>query len=178
MVIAACGAMGGGTVAGIPVRPMRTVIVDAENGERELHRRLRSLGLSRDRADEIEVYEAHGYDLRRHLDELADILAEYRPDFLILDAWRSLSGGDENDSGEVAKVLDPLRNLVRDYVVGGGLVHHMKKGGGYRGSSAPRGGPGSPPSTAAQPGLPVRTGSRRSLASHRGGPRARPTARR
>jgi KaiC/GvpD/RAD55 family RecA-like ATPase len=136
MALAACGAMGGGTLAGIEVRPLRTIIIDAENGQRELHRRLQSLGLSRERADQLEVFEAHGHDLRRHLDELDDVLAQYRPDLLILDSWRSLWGGDENDSGEVAKVLDPLRNLVRRHDAGAALIHHMKKGGGYRGSSA------------------------------------------
>jgi hypothetical protein len=55
---------------------------------------------------------------------------------LVLDSWRSLWGGDENDSGEVARVLDPLRNMIRRYHVGAILIHHMRKGGGYRGSSA------------------------------------------
>jgi predicted ATP-dependent serine protease len=136
MAIAARAASGGGTLAGIPVGPARTLIIDAENGERELHRRLRSSGLTGEHADRIEVYETHAHDLRQHLLELERMLESHKPDLLILDSWRSLWGGDENDAGEVARVLDPLRNLIRQHNAGAVLVHHMRKGGGYRGSSA------------------------------------------
>jgi KaiC/GvpD/RAD55 family RecA-like ATPase len=136
MAIAARAATGGGLLAGIDIRAARTLVVDAENGERELHRRLRSSGLAGEHADRIEVYETHGHDLRQHLDELEAVLASHKPDLLILDSWRSLWGGDENDAGEVARVLDPLRNLIRQHNAGAVLIHHMRKNGGYRGSSA------------------------------------------
>jgi KaiC/GvpD/RAD55 family RecA-like ATPase len=136
MAFAACGVADGGTLAGIQVAPMRVAIVDAENGTRELHRRLRSLGLRSTHADRIEVYEAPGHDLRRHLHEIEAVLKAFKPDLLILDSWRSLWGGDENDAGEVARVLDPLRNLIRAHDAAALLIHHMRKGGGYRGSSA------------------------------------------
>jgi archaellum biogenesis ATPase FlaH len=136
MAIAARAATGGGLLAGIDVRAARTLIVDAENGERELHRRLRSSGLTGEYADRIEVYETHGHDLRQHLHELEAVLRSHKPDLLILDSWRSLWGGDENDAGEVARVLDPLRNLIRQHNAGAVLIHHMRKNGGYRGSSA------------------------------------------
>jgi predicted ATP-dependent serine protease len=136
MAIAARAATGGGFLAGVDVSAARTLIVDAENGERELHRRLRSSGLAHEHADRIEVYETHAHDLRRHLHELEAVLESHRPDLVVLDSWRSLWGGDENDAGEVARVLDPLRNLIRGHNAGALLVHHMRKGGGYRGSSA------------------------------------------
>jgi KaiC/GvpD/RAD55 family RecA-like ATPase len=136
MACAACGAGGGGTLAGIHVEPVRVLIIDAENGDRELHRRLRSLGLRANHAARIEVYEATGHDMRRHLHEIEAVLGSSKPDLLVLDSWRSLWAGDENDSGEVAKVLDPLRNLIRRHNAGAVLIHHMRKGGGYRGSSA------------------------------------------
>jgi KaiC/GvpD/RAD55 family RecA-like ATPase len=136
MAWAARGASGGGSLAGIHVEPLRVVTIDAENGDRELHRRLRSLGLRSNHAARIEVYEAIGHDLRRHLPDIEAVLADSKPDLLVLDSWRSLWAGDENDSGEVAKVLDPLRNLIRRHNAGALLIHHMRKGGGYRGSSA------------------------------------------
>ena len=136
MACAARGASGGGTLAGIRVEPLRVLIIDAENGDRELHRRMRSLGLRANDAARIEVYEASGHDLRRNLHEVEAVLADSKPDLLVLDSWRSLWAGDENDSGEVAKVLDPLRNLIRRHNAGAVLIHHMRKGGGYRGSSA------------------------------------------
>ena len=136
MACAARGASGGGELAGIRVEPLRVLIIDAENGDRELHRRLRSLGLRATHAARIEVYEATGHDMRHHLHEVEAVLVASKPDLLILDSWRSLWAGDENDSGEVARVLDPLRNLIRQHNAGAVLIHHMRKGGGYRGSSA------------------------------------------
>jgi KaiC/GvpD/RAD55 family RecA-like ATPase len=136
MAFAGCGVTGGGSIAGIPVEPLRVLVIDAENGERELHRRLRSLGLGPDHSERIEVYEAHGHDLRRNLGEVEALLIELAPDLVVLDSWRSLWGGDENDSGEVARCLDPLRDMIRKRDCGGVLIHHMRKQGGYRGSSA------------------------------------------
>jgi hypothetical protein len=136
MALAARAACGGGQIAGIDVCAARALIVDAENGGGELHRRVRSLGLGVQHAARIEVYEAVAHDLRSDLGELDALLDSIRPDLLVLDSWRSLWGGDENDSGEVARVLDPLRNMIRRYHAGAILIHHMRKGGGYRGSSA------------------------------------------
>lgn len=136
MALATCAATGGGSLAGIEVAPARTLVIDAENGRAEIHRRVRSLGLHVEHADSMEVYEAAGHDLRHHLDEVDRLLTEHHPDLVILDSWRSLWGGDENDSGEAARCLDPLRNLIRRHGAGAVLIHHMKKGGGYRGSSA------------------------------------------
>lgn len=136
MAFAARGAVGGGTLAGVDVKPLRVAIIDAENGSRELHRRLRSLGLEAAHADRIDIYEAVGHDLRRHLHELEAILKGSRPDLVVLDSWRSLWGGDENDAGEVSRVLDPVRNLIRAHNAGAVLVHHLSKSGSYRGSTA------------------------------------------
>jgi hypothetical protein len=136
MACAARGAAGGGMLAGIRVEPLRVAVIDAENGSRELHRRLRSLGLHADHAARIDIYEAVGHDLRQHLHEIEAVLRASAPDLLVLDSWRSLWGGDENDSGEVSRVLDPVRNLVRKFNAGAVLIHHMRKNGGYRGSSA------------------------------------------
>jgi hypothetical protein len=120
--------------AGLVCRPGRVSIIDAENGRYEIHRRVKSLGLP---SEGVELHEPEGFDLRHDLAELERVLEADRPDLLILDAYRSLWGGEENDSREVAAVLDPLRNLVRHYDVGALLLHHSGKGnGGYRGSSA------------------------------------------
>jgi hypothetical protein len=109
-------------------------IVDAENGRYEIHRRGKSLGLP---SEGVELHEPEGFDLRHDLAELERVLEADRPDLLVLDAYRSMWGGEENDSREVAAVLDPLRNLVRRFDAGALLLHHSGKGnGGYRGSSA------------------------------------------
>ena len=121
-------------VASYACRLGRAVIVDAENGPYEIHRRVRTLGLP---GENVDMYEANAFDLRRNLDALEEVLNQHRPDLLILDSFRSLWCGDENDSREVPAALDPLRNLIRRYGAGTLLVHHSGKSNlAYRGSSA------------------------------------------
>jgi len=134
-MVLAVGVATGTDEGGLVCRPGRVSIIDAENGRYEIHRRVKSLGLP---AEGVELHEPEGFDLRRDLGELERVLEADRPDLLVLDAYRSLWGGEENDSREVAAVLDPLRNLVRRYDAGALLLHHSGKGngGGYRGSSA------------------------------------------
>ena len=127
----------GESQAGMDCRRGRVLIIDAENGAYETHRRVHALGLP----GSVEMYEpgeGQRFDLRRDLADLDRLLTEHKPDLLILDSFRTLWGGEENDSGEVAKVLDPLRNLVRKHKAGTILLHHSGKGTGssYRGSSA------------------------------------------
>lgn len=132
----AAGVAAGENQAGMNCPTGRVLIVDTENGEYETHRRVHALGLP----GSVEMFEpADGkrFDLRSDLDDLDRILAQYTPDLLILDSFRTMWGGEENDSGDVAKVLDPLRNLVRKHQAGTILLHHSGKGSGsYRGSSA------------------------------------------
>jgi hypothetical protein len=130
-------ASGGGELADTPVKPGRVLIVDAENGERETHRRLRAMGLEADHARNLIAVEARGFDLLKHLAELVDLADRHQPDLLLLDSFRALWRGDERDEAEVAAALDPLRDLAHDRDLGIGLTHHAQKGGEeYRGSSA------------------------------------------
>jgi KaiC/GvpD/RAD55 family RecA-like ATPase len=128
----------GSSVAGIEAVKGRVLVLDGENGRHELHRRVHSLGLPKEAAERFELYEADGFHLGRHLDWLEELLDEHRPELLVLDSFRTLwPGGDENSSEEVAGVLDALRGLVRRYESSALLLHHLGKGGGaYRGSSA------------------------------------------
>jgi len=132
----AAGVDHGENQAGMGCNAGRVLIVDAENGPWETHRRVHALGLP----GTVEMFEpADGkrFDLRTDLGDLDRLLAEYKPDLLVLDSLRTIWGGEENDSGEVAKVLDPLRNLVRKHQAGTLLLHHSGKAtGSYRGSSA------------------------------------------
>jgi len=132
----AAGVALGENQAGMECHAGRVLIVDAENGQYETHRRVHALGLP----GSVEMFEpgdGQRFDLRHDLGDLERLLAEHKPDLLVLDSFRTLWGGEENDSGDVAKVLDPLRNLVRRHNAGTILLHHSGKGtGGYRGSSA------------------------------------------
>lgn len=127
------GVVEGKSIAGIPCTQGTVMYVDAENGHLEMHRRVRALGLN----GECGVYLAEGFNLGTNQPGLAHLLAVERPAFLILDGLRSLwADGDENDSARVTGVLDPLRAMLREYEVGGLLLHHLNKVGTYRGSGA------------------------------------------
>lgn len=136
LALALAAAIGhGSTVAGIRCEQGRVLVVDAENGEREAHRRVRGLGV---KAGALVYVEADGFNLRTQLDQLAALLADHAPDVLVLDSFRSLAPGlDENDSAPVEATLGPLRGLARHHDCGVLLLHHAAKASdGYRGSTA------------------------------------------
>lgn len=125
----------GESVAGMECLQGTALVVDAENGKHEIHRRVHSLGLP---TSGVEVVEADGFHLGRDLGELIALIREVSPLFVVLDSFRSLwPGGDENDPAAAAAVLDPLRNALRAEGAAGLLLHHLAKGAGdYRGSTA------------------------------------------
>lgn len=123
----------GGHVAGFACQRGHSLIVDVENGQHEAHRRIYGLrpdpnGLS---------YCVDPFKLPDELDLLDNLIAEVRPNFLVLDSLRPMSGGsDENDS-RMDTVLAPLRDLVRASGAACILLHHApKQGDEYRGSTA------------------------------------------
>jgi RecA-family ATPase len=127
------GVTEGRTVAGIPCQEGGAMYIDAENGYLEMFRRVRALGVPKS----CGVYMADGFNLERNQAGLAHYLAVERPALLVLDGLRTLwPDGDENDSARVTGVLDPLRELLREYEVGCLLLHHLSKLGRYRGSTA------------------------------------------
>jgi RecA-family ATPase len=127
------GVSEGRSIAGIPCQPGTVMYVDAENGHLEMHRRVRALGVNRN----CDVYLAEGFNLATNQPGLAHYLAIERPALLVLDGLRSLwPDGDENDSARVTGILDPLREMLRQYEVGCILLHHLSKAGSYRGSTA------------------------------------------
>jgi hypothetical protein len=129
------GVATGDTVAGLVCRKGKALIVDAENGEPEIWRRVHALELP----ESVTVAEAKGFNLGRNLSELEVLLDEYKPNLLILDSFRSLwPGGDENDPAKAAEALEPLRDLVREKGAATILLHHLGKaeGSAYRGTTA------------------------------------------
>lgn len=137
LALAVAIASGADDVAGIAVKAGRVLLIDAENGERELHRRLRAMGLAAEYAENLTVAEARGFELREHLDQVRDLAARTGADLVLLDSFRSLWRGDERDEAEVAAALDPLRQLAHETDAAISVVHHAQKSGEeYRGSTA------------------------------------------
>jgi len=124
------------SIAGMDTSPGSVVYVDGENGEHEIHRRIRSSGI--EEHTPIEFVDAEGFDLRRESDELGALVDRYDPKLLVIDSLRALSPGlDENDSREVEAILAPLRRIAHGRQVAVVFIHHTSKGRKtYRGSSA------------------------------------------
>jgi hypothetical protein len=136
LALALAAAIGhGASVAGVDCEPGRVLYVDAENGEREAHRRVHGLGV---KPGTLVYVEADGFSLKLHLYELEALVDEHKPDVLILDSLRSLAPGlDENDSMPVEAALRPIVRLTQARGISTLLLHHAGKAGlEYRGSTA------------------------------------------
>lgn len=129
----------GSELAGIECKHGMTVYLDAENGESEIHRRIYRLGLP---SSGVQVADASGLDLRRHMSAVEAIVDNRKPDLLVLDSFRSMTPGmDENDTGQTARTLDPLRRLAHESRAAILLIHHANKAGkDFRGASSIRDG--------------------------------------
>jgi hypothetical protein len=127
----------GGELAGIECEQGLTVYLDAENGAHEIHRRVHTLGLP---ASGVQVADASGLDLPGDMAEVGAVVRERTPDLLVLDSFRSLTPGmDENDTRQTARALDPLRRLAHESRTSILLIHHSNKAGkDYRGASSIR----------------------------------------
>lgn len=74
-----------------------------------------------------------------HQQRLALTVAATKPRLLILDPLVRLHRGDENSSGDIARVLGYLRSLQREHHVAIVLVHHTRKSGASDPGQALRG---------------------------------------
>lgn len=136
LALALAAAIGhGSSIAGMDCEPGRVLYVDAENGEREAHRRVRGLGV---KAGTLIYVEACGFNLAQHITLLEDLVAKHKPSVLILDSLRSLAPGlDENDSKQAEAAVRPTSRLAQTAGIPIGLLHHAGKNGHeYRGSTA------------------------------------------
>jgi hypothetical protein len=109
--------------------------VDAENGEREAHRRVRGLGV---KPGTLIYAEAQGFNLAADIELVAEHVDEHKPAVLVLDSLRSLAPGlDENDSKQAEAAVRPVSRLAQTRGIPVLLLHHAGKNGvEYRGSTA------------------------------------------
>jgi archaellum biogenesis ATPase FlaH len=127
----------GESIAGLNCERGSTVYLDAENGGREIHRRLHSLGMP---DVDLAVVEADGVDLR-HGDDLSGLdalVAQFGPSLLVLDSLTALwPGANERKTEDVAPTLYELKRLAERHGLAILVLHHRPKDGGeYRGTTA------------------------------------------
>lgn len=128
---------GGKKVAGISCGLGKVVMIDAENGERIMAKRLKQAQMS---LAGLEIFDAENIDLRDPRDRRDVLAACEGAQLVILDSLRMLApGAKENDSDEMAPVMKFCKSISRRTGAAVILVHHKGKGeGDYRGSSAIR----------------------------------------
>lgn len=125
----------GEEVAGFDCEQGRASVFDAESGRREVHRRVRNLGLP---ADAVSIYEAAGLHLVRDLGEFRAELTANPADLIVFDSLRRLlPGTEENDSDKMAEGIAAIRQLAQEFDAAAVVIHHGNKAGtSYRGSTA------------------------------------------
>ena len=132
-------------VAGMNVpEAARVLVVDAENGEAEIHRRVRALGrgggfgMNLDGPANLEVLVTKDLDLSTDMDTLDLYVKMIKPKLLILDSLRSLHSGSEY-SRKIVPMLRAFQDMARRYDVAVIVLHHSPKTSDktfeYRGST-------------------------------------------
>jgi len=120
-------------ILGHTIQPCRVTIIDAENSEDEIHRRLRTAGITK--RISITYYRTDITILGQ--EETRDLFEEVakHSDIVILDSQRGLWDGDEKEQGEAGRML---RDVSRNAETTGLcilIIHHDTKTGQYSGSS-------------------------------------------
>jgi hypothetical protein len=125
----------GEAIAGMECLPGTVLYVDAENGEREAHRRVHGVGIV---PGTLVYVEAQRFNLADDASQLGRLVDEHEPSVVMLDSLRSLAPGlDENDSRAAEAALRPVSRLAQQRNVPVLLLHHAGKSGlEYRGSTA------------------------------------------
>jgi hypothetical protein len=130
------GTQQGSTVAGIKCKQGRVAIFDAENGPKLIARRFKGIGMP---LDALDVYDAAGLALNSAHVVAEIVRALNGVQLAIFDSLRTLAPGvKENDSDEIAPVMNSLREIARKTEAGVLVIHHRGKDStlAYRGSSA------------------------------------------
>lgn len=130
---AACTSTTETIILGHTIKPCRVAIIDAENSEDEIHRRIRIAGIDN---RTIITYYRTDLSILGH-DETRELLQEIakHADIVILDSQRGLWDGDEKEQAEAGRML---RDLARHAETTGLcilIIHHDTKAGQYSGSS-------------------------------------------
>lgn len=122
-------------------RQSPVLIIDEESGNRRMLRRLGEVlrGHLADEKTPIYFTTLERFQPAQLVDELAieAAIKESGARFVIIDALADVMlGGDENSVKDVQPVMATLRNIAERTQASIVLIHHINKGGTYRGSSA------------------------------------------
>lgn len=126
---------------GKPTKQTKVLIVDEENGERRLSRRLGACirGEWGGETTPVDFVSLAQFNLRDAADAvlLQSLIEETGAGLVVIDALVDIMpGGDENATKDVAPVLGRLKKICEETGAAIVVIHHTNKMGGYRGSTA------------------------------------------
>ncbi len=111
------------------------LIIDEENGDKRLRKRLRKLCKAMDidspESVPIEIASMNGVDLTDStwVDRVADKMREARPVLVIVDSLVRVHRGDENSSRDMAKLFAKVNELRKEFGAAFLFTHHLRKRG-------------------------------------------------
>lgn len=103
------------------------LIIDEENGERLLQKRLKQLSAADDLP--IHISSLSGFHLDdKHIDEALNFCVANNIELIIIDALIRVHGADENSAREMSKVFQKLRTFTKNDISVLVTQHHRKTG--------------------------------------------------
>ncbi|MCX6776082.1 MAG: AAA family ATPase [Candidatus Micrarchaeota archaeon] len=135
LYISACTSLGRDFLGRFPVTKNKVLYIDEENGEPELQRRLNLIcnGMGMRLADMSDFYylsmENVKLDRYEWKEGIGEFLSKHQPCTVIVDTFRRVFRGDENNAGLVSSFFtDQIRPLSKKYNANWLFIHHHKKG--------------------------------------------------
>jgi hypothetical protein len=131
----ACGVARGATAAGIPCTKGKSVLFDAENGQKLTIRRFRAAEVA-DLA--VQPVDAGGLRITSDIAWFKSTIEDHQAKFVVFDSLRVLSSGAKENDGDVMEpIITALKQLARDTGAAVLLIHHRGKSelSDYRGTS-------------------------------------------
>ena len=118
------------------VHPGSVIIIDGENAESQIHRRIQHTTIRPDA--QLHVYIAT--DVILGLEEITETYFDHlnqthEPSLIIIDSQRALWAGDEKEQAEAGRMLRRFARYLEDKAYAVLLIHHDNRGGDYSGSS-------------------------------------------
>ena len=114
-----------------PPEPWRVLILDQENGKREMNARLKALASIRSFNTRNIRGESKNFTLR--LDEIGgririrNLIKDSEPHVVILDPLQELHGKDENSASDMGTLMLHLQQMLEETQTRGILLHHSRK---------------------------------------------------
>lgn len=119
-----------------PIKQGGVVILDGENAETQLHRRIHNTTIAADARLGIYTVNDPILGLAEFTEQLLDyIIKADKPDLVIIDSQRALWAGDEKEQAEAGRMLRAFARYIETHPCAYLVIHHDNRGGDYSGSS-------------------------------------------